>query len=385
MIIDFEKDNYMNVLISDRAESHDLTEKWGMNLNLNDFKHLFDHKEFKLKIEIVDGVEVGILTYAVQSKNIWNYNNSREARGITFNMKTGQIICRPFHKFFNVDENKYSQRNNIDWDNIVIMKKLDGSLVTPVLINNKVFWKSKSSFYSDVARKTQKLYENSDVNFKLTIENYLKNGKTPIFEYISPDNRIVVEYQEETLVLLNVRDIQTGKYTGESETISHIEKSILNIDELINYVRNLKDIEGFVVFDGNDFYKIKTNWYIERHHIISGISYRTILEYILNDSIDDYVSTINQLGYKKLSKEILKMWDKVVNYYYNLESEIMNIYESNSGKEIKDFAIYVHENYSKYSAVLFDIYKKKDYNSNIKKLVYNHFNEKWKGKKLFKE
>jgi len=57
-----------------------------------------------------------------------------DCRGIKFDTKTGKILSRPYHKFFNVGEHSLSNPDKIDWNKPhVILEKLDGSFITPVL------------------------------------------------------------------------------------------------------------------------------------------------------------------------------------------------------------------------------------------------------------
>ena len=52
----------------------------------------------------------------------------RECRGIIFDSNTGDIIRRPFHKFFNVNEREETQDHVIDLSRPhAILEKLDGS------------------------------------------------------------------------------------------------------------------------------------------------------------------------------------------------------------------------------------------------------------------
>ena len=55
----------------------------------------------------------------------------REARGLLLDAKTGAVVARRFHKFFNVGELPESDADNLDLARPhVLLEKLDGSLVT---------------------------------------------------------------------------------------------------------------------------------------------------------------------------------------------------------------------------------------------------------------
>jgi tRNA splicing ligase len=121
------------------------------NYSFDDFIELTKKKEeIKCKEEIIDGQKVYIFSYMVSMENTFDSDLARECRGIVFD-ENKNCICRPFHKFFNVGEKEFTLPDKIDWNNIDhVGIKHDGSMLTPVFINNKIYFKSKKSFYSDV-------------------------------------------------------------------------------------------------------------------------------------------------------------------------------------------------------------------------------------------
>ena len=113
-------------------------------------------KEIRHSTEYVDGKTMHIFCYMIATPELFINPLERECRGIVFN-DLGECVCRPFHKFWNIAEREETLPQNIDWDNIgPITLKYDGSLLTPVVINEKIFWKTKKSFYSSVAQEVQK-------------------------------------------------------------------------------------------------------------------------------------------------------------------------------------------------------------------------------------
>jgi hypothetical protein len=58
----------------------------------------------------------------------------REIRGLVFCSKTGKLLSRPFHKFFNVNENVESNEKNINLNQkFWVLEKMDGSMCQPLL------------------------------------------------------------------------------------------------------------------------------------------------------------------------------------------------------------------------------------------------------------
>jgi T4 RnlA family RNA ligase len=130
----------------------------------------------------------------------------------------------------------------------------------------------------------------------------LNNDIVPIFEYVAPHNRIVLRYSEEELILLRLRDNKTGKHIDIKEHLDKIGSIKIapfeddnTLDDLIEKSKTEVDKEGWIVqFDNDHMLKIKTDWYFQRHGLLTNDIYREhiIIGYILDDLIDDVISQI---------------------------------------------------------------------------------------------
>lgn len=159
-----------------------------------------------------------VINYAVSTPDTFNMINSddmegairRECRGIKF-YPDGKIAARLFHKFFNLFEKEETQLHNLNMDKKhTILEKLDGSMLHPMIFGNEIRWMTKMGI-TDVSIKAEKYIKNNSKYDKFA-EWCIENNMTPIFEYTSPDNRIVISYREDKLTLLAVRDNYTGEY-----------------------------------------------------------------------------------------------------------------------------------------------------------------------------
>ena len=362
--------------------------------NISQFDELLKSKEeIKLKIEEVDGIKVGIICYMIELPDTFDSELAKECRGITFRMDTGECISRPFHKFFNVNQKEETLVQNIDWESIRYMTpKHDGSLAIPVLVNNKVFWKSKKSFYSDVAKNMQQIYETWDQKIKDFLIHLLYEGYTPLYEYVSPNNRIVLEYEKEDLILLCLRNIETGEYTGFSTAYMFevaspevIEKP-KTLQDLIDWVVKRENEEGYVIsnFDGSTVLKLKTPWYLSRHHAVSAISMKELIKLILDEKIDDVISTLREM---KMDRQIEVMDDIIreVNLMllnYIEDSKRCLQYFSESEVERKEWSEYIKNCHflKDKLPIVYAIDSNKDYVKIAKDIVYKKLVEKYKGK-----
>lgn len=136
----------------------------------------------------------------------------RECRGLKF-YPNGEIAARPFHKWFNVSEKEETQIHAIDMSvPHFIEEKLDGSMIHPMLVNGYIRWMTKMGI-TNVSMQAEEFVA-KNTKYKEFASWCINNGLTPLFEWCSPFNQIVVLYEEEKLTLLAVRENITGNYVS---------------------------------------------------------------------------------------------------------------------------------------------------------------------------
>jgi RNA ligase len=222
----------------------------------------------------------------------------RECRGIIFDSKTGEILRRPFHKFFNVNEREETQDHVVDMSHPhAILEKLDGSMIAPFIVNDEMIWGTKMGA-TDVAKPVEEFVKNNPKYEAFALE-CIERGVTPIFEWCSRKQRIVLDYKEDQLILTAMRLMNEGGYFVRSamETIAarHDIPVVRQFEPqsdmkaFLEYVRDLEELEGFVVrFDDGHMLKLKCHWYIQIHKAKEAILQdRNIVELILEEHLDD--------------------------------------------------------------------------------------------------
>jgi RNA ligase len=134
----------------------------------------------------------------------------RECRGLKF-YPSGKIAARPFHKFFNVGQLEETQPHVLDFSSDhTVMSKEYGSFIHPIIINDVVRWCTKAGI-TDVSELAEK-YIIKNKKYEYFGRKCLESGLTPIFEYVGPYNKVVLDYKEENMILLAVRETVTGTY-----------------------------------------------------------------------------------------------------------------------------------------------------------------------------
>jgi len=211
------------------------------------------------------------------------------------------------NKFFNINENEDWLLEKFNKKKITkIEEKIDGSMISFVLINEKIYAKTKLTFISSQAIAAQKIIDN-DINLFSFIYGLIKSDLMPIFEYISPFNQIVLEYEKTELILLQVRCNVSGEYLNLKDLNTYdikIKKSFENysLNDLMKLKESKKEIEGYVItFKDGSMAKVKTDWYMELHHIIGDdiMVENIIIRNILEEKIDDVLSQLSLVSEKR--------------------------------------------------------------------------------------
>jgi len=312
------------------------------------FFNIFDKIDNKLIYEYSDNE----LKKLYVGANIRRYKiNFLELRGLTFVFNKDGSLYKRFllmNKFFNLNQVESTQFNllkDLSFKNVY--EKIDGSVISFIeLPNKRILAKSKMMVDNFQALESYSIYEKNN-EIKKIVKWCIKNDYIPIFEYISPKNRIVVKYKTSELILLRIRNNKTGEYLDLSEypDINNLNsaKKITkynNLIDIVNICEKLEDTEGFIVQLENDqIIKLKTLWYINLHHKIDDLNKEhKIIQMILNNTIDDYLSILDRKDDLELLNFISKIENVINNYIKRKQKEVFDLI-SNYNNDVKDFAL----------------------------------------------
>jgi len=216
-------------------------------------------------------------TPKTQYERLWN-EWTLACRGLILD-GAGNVVARPFAKFFNLSELDPAQ---IPDEPFTVFEKMDGSLGILYWLNNQPAIATRGSFTSEQARWATALLHN---RYAHTFDK-LDRTKTYLFEIIYPRNRIVVDYgTRETLVLLAIID----NATGHDETLTNAERIGFPVVPRYDGIADFRTLtaletpnsEGFVVlFERGLRMKIKLAEYVRLHRILTGVSNLAIWEYM---------------------------------------------------------------------------------------------------------
>lgn len=257
-----------------------------------------------------------VFNYLVAYTDSFDCELRRECRGLIFNPQ-GKVLSRRFHKFFNMGEREETLNPDLTKEHI-ILEKLDGSMITPLMLPSGLRWATKMGV-TDIGLMCENYVNNSKIDYKSFVIDLIKNDMTPIFEFMSPQTRIVIDHKEENLVLLAVRQNRTGiyyRYENMLEVANYHNIPVISpITEYhINEIKDLTETEGIVVrFKDGHMLKVKTDWYCSIHKMKENLLFeKNVIKLILEDKIDDILPALPEVDKVKLNEyknELLRSID----------------------------------------------------------------------------
>ena len=225
--------------------------------------------------------------------------NSFELRGLAFIHipkleGTDYIPFLSIPKFFNINENKHTYLSDLNNLEIIdISLKEDGSLVQPIQFpDGDIIWKSKSGMSNKQSKMANDFYNDpANISFKKYIQNNIEEDFL-FFELTSPDNQIVVKYNETNLKLIMKRNRFTGITTFPISMNSHLEEQL-----------NIKYTPSFKL--PKILLKFEEQWYLDFFNNHS--------DSIFN-SFDSFLAAINNKITSEHSKEYLLSTKNKITY-----------------------------------------------------------------------
>jgi hypothetical protein len=143
-------------------------------------------------------------------------------------------------------------------------------------------------------------------------------------------------------------------------------------------VEKLENMEGVVIHDGKDFYKIKTKWYLERHKAVSKLSVKSIIQMYIDGTIDDVISELYTYNYVDRARLLEKYRDEFTSYILN-EKEIATLKLEECKRQFKRTELrtqIIHD--VEHSAIMFQLLDNKDVDVLLKKRMKFFFSNKYK-------
>lgn len=236
-----------------------------------------------------DGLIMFAYTPPAQYAGRWN-TFERLSRGLIFDAGSGEVVARPFDKFFNWGEGGRTTDAPIDY----VMEKVDGSLI--ICFHHDGRWRAatRGSFTSDQAQWAQ-----GRIDILPALAEIAPQW-TLLFEAVYPENRIVIDYQGQAeLFLLAMRDRRTGDYAPIATVQATAARLGAPMPAVYDHLDTIEGIqraldgmtaneEGFVaVFADGQRFKFKSAAYLELHKIVFGLTFKSAVEAVRGGTVEE--------------------------------------------------------------------------------------------------
>lgn len=314
-----------------------------------------------------------------QYKGLWNKVN-RICRGIIFD-REGNIIARPFPKFFNLFEIPESHPERLPWkEGYQAYEKLDGSCGIGFIDPATYSWRLAtpgSSESKQAAQGTQILQSHYDAQL-------LPQGVTPVFEIIYPDNIRVVDYGNQPFLSLlamfelngeewhpsRVDQIATRLGFHRPATVSIPKDDFFHPDDH----KFPSNYEGYVVRFNNGYrVKFKSPWYNQINKLLDLMSPKQVIDMIVESNyglITRHIPKHLQLRFDDVRSTLQGLYNSFYGRALDLYAAVP------SGMSDKDTAMYILSNVSpEYCRLVLGVWRKKDISKYIWQKVLEHVKE----------
>lgn len=312
-----------------------------------------------------------------EQKHKWN-QYTEMCRGLICDIN-GNIVARPFKKFFNLEELKDpSVIPNLPF---VAYDKLDGSLGILYWFNDAPFIATRGAFESPQAKHATKILLKQYGNYI----GELDRKKTYLFEIISPEDAHIIKYSGvDDIFLIGVIDIETG----EEDEITNWTR-IFKIPKIFDGCDDYKKIrevfsgenrEGFVIKFANNYrLKMKYESYFKLFNASKDRNRNEksiFLQYTSGKNPYEDLSIFEEEVAIYIKECIAKFEEK----YAQIEKEYKELYQQSANcpneKAVIDFF-----KKCKNPSILFSMKKGADYSKKIWEIVKNELFSKEEGNK----
>lgn len=322
-----------------------------------------------VKVTSTNGILLFAYTREAMFQTDWNWFE-KVSRGLLIDERTAEILARPFDKFFNWGEKGQRRKTGL----VEITEKCDGSLGILYRQNGQFKIATRGSLNSDQAIWATEFLKRYDLSS-------LPNELTLIFEIIYPENRIVVNYEGRSdLVLLGVRN----RFTGEdwfSDRVAALAKdlgfsspivyALTSVDDLLERTEHIPaNEEGWVVrFKNGQRLKIKGKAYLNLHRLLLGHSEKGMLQELISGKYEEYARQIPE----EFRSEIDEMKKKVDEESEKIHQEIETLWSSVRSKSRKEIALEVQRQQKQYlMQMIMCLFEGRDFS--IEKLLFERLN-----------
>jgi RNA ligase len=227
---------------------------------------------------------------------------ARELRGITFDARTGELLSRPYQKFFNAGEREEVLAQHIPFgEPHHVLDKLDGSMIHAFIAPSGDLAFATRWGVTSISQQALSWYSGIDSAEagRNSIKRIAESGFTAIFEWTSPQNVVVVRHERAVLTLTGIRHRESGAYVPYDQLHDHaaaigvpLVRASGTVEQWENFVERAvaeTEGEGYVIrFADGHMLKIKNAIYARVHKFKANLAReKDAAEIVISGALDD--------------------------------------------------------------------------------------------------
>jgi hypothetical protein len=281
----------------------------------------------------------------------------------------GTIVRKGFTRFYNFGQ---AGHDTFDWANSIAYEKADGSLMFvywcdatnqwEIGTRGTAFAEGPNEWHGTFRKAMLRAMGKTEADFQHNCSGFDKDV-TRLYEYTSPDNRIVTKYVEDKLVALAYINNKTGYEVvapgaaierGMGWNVRMLEEyKFATEEDCLQALGALTGLqEGYVYYNPvtRERVKMKSPTYVAAHRLRgNGLTLNAVCELVAMNEYDEYLAVFPEDAHK---------FDTAIFEYGIMQDRLASIYDMYKGIESqKDFALTVKD--MELSCVLFTARKLK--------------------------
>lgn len=313
----------------------------------------------------------------------WTHENKWLRSRVT---RDGKIVSQGFGKFLNLGEPGplgISLEDIKGAKDVVVTKKLDGSLLILSDLDGKPYIRSRGSLDCDHFT-TKGEIEQFFKDYPLLNNSRFYAGLSLLFEWETPSYPIVFKPTKIKFTLIGAVRHSPLSYIklDELKTIRSILRVPLvdhyilsDIDAILNFLEENKTEEGFVLRlnKEQDLVKLKTKFYLKLHSFLSSISKKNLYDLWveqgqpLQNSFENFIQSFYSPEVYSHIKPVLDELFAGIDRARGLIKQFEEFVELNNSLSRKDFAILSKNIHPEHFHVIMTIYSNKEVD--LKKMI----------------
>lgn len=274
----------------------------------------------------------------------------------------GTIVGQPFPKFFNIGEVPETQPENLPSLPFRVFEKVDGSLGISYWLDGKLHLATRGSFDSEQALRGTEMLSKLPVNL-------VSDHWTLLFEIVYSENKSVIQYDFDGLVLLAIYDYVTGKELPNSHVHQMARKLKVRTPKEYPFY-DLRDVaasakvldsntEGFVIrFQNGLRVKLKGEAYLQLHRIVWQLSEKRIAESLRDGTYTEFLVTVPE----ELRPQVEEMAQPLIDAIDTYRQRATELFAKAPKDSRKEFALWVMSNATDVRPAMFMLYDRKEVN-----------------------